>query len=112
MGYEESKLPEGSNCTLEFGKGTMDFTATTPNSGDFESLPYETLESNKENDTEEKFSLITGDDTLEMGFVSDVLSPILEAEKAIASENGIDFQISFSEDLPGVWLRPKALQCV
>jgi len=108
--HEESMSPKGSNCTLEFGKETMDFTATTPNSGDFGSLGYETIDSNNEKDMEEKFSLITGDDTLEMGFVCDVLSPILEAEKAIAIENGIDFQISFSEDLPGVWLRPKALQ--
>mmetsp|Transcript_4656 Transcript_4656/g.6745 ORF Transcript_4656/g.6745 Transcript_4656/m.6745 type:complete len:575 (+) Transcript_4656:63-1787(+) len=107
--YDNTDLVTGNNGTIEFSNGTIEFTSTR-NFDDIDDIRDKTMGSNIQSDREEKHSVITSGETLDMGFVSDVLSPILEAGKAIAFEKGIDFQLSVSEDLPGVWLRPKALQ--
>jgi signal transduction histidine kinase len=48
---------------------------------------------------------------MEMSFIQDVLEPILSGFEAIASEQGIDFQVIVDDDeLPGVTVCPKSLQ--
>jgi signal transduction histidine kinase len=55
-------------------------------------------------------SIVARDEVLEMGFVMDILDPILSAGRVLASEKGVDLQIIASNDLPGVWVSPTALQ--
>jgi len=51
---------------------------------------------------------------LEMGFVSDVLSPVLPASRALALDLDINFDVAYgaggADDLPGVILCPRSLR--
>lgn len=47
---------------------------------------------------------------LEMAFVDDVLDPVLSAFSVLATDNHIDFQVVASDDLPGSFVDPEALQ--
>ena len=45
-----------------------------------------------------------------MAFVLDVLDPILAAGSMLASDSGVDLSVVSSNELPGVWVCPRALQ--
>ena len=55
-------------------------------------------------------SIVARDEVLEMSFVMDILEPIFEAAKMLASEVGIEIRVRASNELPGVWVSPTALQ--
>jgi signal transduction histidine kinase len=53
------------------------------------------------------------EDQMQIGFIPDVLQPVISASEAIAADSGIEFRIHGMNDdteLPGVTVRPKALQ--
>jgi len=54
--------------------------------------------------------LLLGDMELEMSFVTDVLEPVFQAFRAIATELSISFRVEEVDDLPGVTIWPQALQ--
>lgn len=108
----------GSNNTLQFGttevisaigysNGTLDFSrdaVTNPTVSKATKRRATTVDVRKVEENE------SGREQLEMGFVMDILEPILDAGKVFASEQGIELEIRAASDLPGVWVHPKALQ--
>eukprot|EP00533_Pseudo-nitzschia_delicatissima_P008320 CAMPEP_0116100992 /NCGR_PEP_ID=MMETSP0327-20121206/12573_1 /TAXON_ID=44447 /ORGANISM="Pseudo-nitzschia delicatissima, Strain B596" /LENGTH=655 /DNA_ID=CAMNT_0003592925 /DNA_START=116 /DNA_END=2083 /DNA_ORIENTATION=- len=55
---------------------------------------------------------VIGDFETEMVFITDVLDPVFDTFQAIASEQGIDFEVLVDDvdDLPGVFVAPKSFQ--
>jgi len=55
---------------------------------------------------------VIGDFETEMVFITDVLNPVFDTFEAIASEQGIDFEVLVDDvdDLPGVFVAPKSFQ--
>lgn len=55
---------------------------------------------------------VIGDFETEMVFITDVLDPVFDTFEAIASEQGIDFEVLVDDvdDLPGVFVAPKSFQ--
>lgn len=93
-----------NNQTIEFSRGIREYSFTN-GAIDF------TRDSTLVDATEvSESSIVASDEILEMGFVMDILDPILSAGKVLASEKGVDLQIIASSDLPGVWVSPTALQ--
>jgi signal transduction histidine kinase len=89
-----------SDGTLEFSSSNGTFEFTRDNDYVIVQEPHSSY-----------YSQVTPPvEPLEMGFVMDILDPIFAASKALASERGINLEIESSDDLCGVWVRPKALQ--
>lgn len=49
-------------------------------------------------------------DELEIGFLEDVLEPVVSAFRAIADDKSIDFTVEISDDVPGVMVSAQAIQ--
>jgi signal transduction histidine kinase len=49
-------------------------------------------------------------DELEIGFLEDVLDPVVSAFRAIADDKAIDFTVEISDDVPGVMVSAQAIQ--
>jgi signal transduction histidine kinase len=49
-------------------------------------------------------------DELEIGFLEDVLDPVVSAFRAIADDKSIDFTVEISDDVPGVTVSAQAIQ--
>lgn len=107
----------GNNNTLQFGttevisaigysNGTLDFSRDTVTNPTVSKRKRKTTTVDVRKVEENE----NGQEQLEMGFVMDILEPILDAGKVFASEQGITLEIRAASDLPGVWVHPKALQ--
>ena len=79
---------------------------------DFPSSPVQTpVKKNTEGPAPLQATVI-GDFETEMVFITDVLDPVFDTFKAIASEKGIEFEVLVDDpdDLPGVFVAPKSFQ--
>lgn len=93
-----------NNQTIEFDRGAKEFSFTN---GTIEFTRDVTF---MDSAYITESSIVARDDVLEMAFVLDILDPILDAGKILASESGIDLTVVASKELPGVWVCPTALQ--
>eukprot|EP00537_Pseudo-nitzschia_pungens_P014439 CAMPEP_0172397542 /NCGR_PEP_ID=MMETSP1061-20121228/31147_1 /TAXON_ID=37318 /ORGANISM="Pseudo-nitzschia pungens, Strain cf. pungens" /LENGTH=596 /DNA_ID=CAMNT_0013129755 /DNA_START=75 /DNA_END=1865 /DNA_ORIENTATION=- len=69
-------------------------------------------ENSEQSETRGLKTTLIGDFEPEMVFITDVLEPVFDTFKAIASEEGILFEILIEDidDLPGVFVAPKSFQ--
>jgi signal transduction histidine kinase len=52
----------------------------------------------------------SADDAMEIGFLEDVLEPVVSAFQAIADDKSIDFTVEIADDVPGVAVSVQAIQ--
>jgi signal transduction histidine kinase len=58
----------------------------------------------------QRYLLDPSADELEIGFLEDVLDPVVSAFRAIADDKSIDFTVEISDDVPGVMVSAQAIQ--
>jgi len=112
--WNDQSQPSSNKASLSFN--------TTIETDDFDStaLPATTTSSKTTTKTakqpKEKSAglqaTVIGDFETEMVFITDVLEPVIDTFRAIASENGIAFEVLVDDvdDLPGVFVAPKSFR--
>ena len=93
------------NSTIDEAKSPS--IITSKNSNSIENRQQQTAEGGGGLQT-----TVIGDFETEMVFITDVLEPVFDTFHAIASEQGISFEVVVddADDLPGVFVAPKSFQ--
>jgi light-regulated signal transduction histidine kinase (bacteriophytochrome) len=104
----------------EFHSATTTTTTTTTPRNAANDLPPKatttinnnTHESVRATTSSSSTSTVIGDFETEMVFITDVLEPVFDTFRAIASEQGIAFEVLVenADDLPGVFVAPKSFR--
>jgi signal transduction histidine kinase len=84
--------------------------STGNDSTDLSSAPGDNDASPLSEPANQRYLLDPSADQLEIGFLEDVLDPVVSAFRAIADDKAIDFTVEISDDVPGVTVAAQAIQ--